>query len=290
MSSVKKFIIITGMSGSGKSSALKILEDRGFYCCDNLPAVMMPELLDVLAGNSAAVSTGVAAVVDIRGEELLAGLSDAIAAIKNRVPSVSLIFLEASDSILVRRYETTRRKHPLSDGRTTLEGIAAERAELAAIKAQSDIVKDTTDTAPSELRTEILAALGMTDAPLSVAISSFGFKYGVPRDCDLMFDVRFLPNPNYVPDLQAKSGMDPEVRAYLDDMPVKREFVRIISDMFDFILKHYIASGKKSLHAAFGCTGGRHRSVSIAEEVAAILQDKGWTIWINHRDIHREGM
>ena len=290
MANVSKCIIITGMSGAGKSTALRILEDRGFFACDNLPPVLMPRLMEVLVGNRSAVGTGVVIVIDIRGEGLFEDLSTSMEALKGLVPDVTLIFLDASDDWLVRRYETTRRKHPLGKGVTILEGIAKERRQLAAIRERSDVVKDTSSMMPNDLRSELLAELGMNDEPLTVVVSSFGFKYGAPRDCDYLFDVRFLPNPNYVSELKKMSGRDAAVQEYLDRVPAKRHFIEHVESLLEFVLMQYDNNkGKKQVHIAFGCTGGRHRSVAVAEAISAYLLRRGYKVAADHRDILKDG-
>lgn len=292
MAQVSKCIIITGMSGSGKSVALKILEDQGFFASDNLPPVLMPEFLKILSENRSAVSHGVAVVIDIRGEGLLEDLSSSIDTIRRIVPEVKLIFLDAADDWLVRRYETTRRRHPLGRGVTILESIAKERKKLAAIKERSDIIMDTSSMLPGDLRSSLLSELGMNDDPLTVIVSSFGFKYGTPKDCDYMFDARFLPNPNYVPELKRLSGCDRPVREYLSKVPAKGYFMDRLASLMDFVLMQYDNSntGKKQIHVAVGCTGGRHRSVAIAEELSHTLSGKGHKVVTNHRDIAREAL
>lgn len=285
---VNKCVIITGMSGAGRSVALKILEDRGFYAADNIPPILMPQLMEVLSGNAAAVETGVAVVVDIRGEALFEDLFAIVERLRGIVKDVRLIYLEASDDWLVRRYETTRRRHPLGKGVTILEGIAKERQRLVEIREHADIVMDTSSMLPSDLRSVLLTELGLNDDPLTVIVSSFGFKYGVPRDCDYMFDVRFLPNPNYVPELKKLSGEDLEIQNYLSRYPARRYLLDRLESLLDFVLTQYYNTGKKQVHIAVGCTGGRHRSVAIAVELSRYLSSKGLRSVTNHRDIDRE--
>lgn len=289
---VSRCIVITGMSGAGKSAVLRILEDRGFFASDNLPPIMMPEFLRVLSDNRAAVSNGVAVVTDIRGEGLLEDLFVSIDEIKKNVGDVKLLFLDAADDWLVRRYETTRRRHPLGKGVTIMESISKERRRLEAIKERSDIVMDTSSMMPGDLRSALLTELGMNDDPLTVIVSSFGFKHGTPKDCDYMFDARFLPNPNYVPELKKLSGCDRPVRDYLSKVSAKSFFMDRLISLTDFVLMQYDISntGKKQIHIAVGCTGGRHRSVAIAEELSAALSDRGHKVVTNHRDINREAL
>jgi UPF0042 nucleotide-binding protein len=288
MSGAAKCVIISGLSGAGKSTALRILEDRGFYVVDNLPPVMLPSLIDTLSSNNAAETWGVATVVDVRGEKVLNDLEKAVATIESSGVKTELVFLEAADEVLVRRYEETRRRHPLGEGVTIVEGITRERAELSALKHKASTVIDTSDFNVSDFRTSLMAQLGMNEYPFTVIVSSFGFKNGIPRDCDYMFDTRFLPNPNYVPELKPLSGRDIEVQKYLDKIPEKQVFMKHLVSFMEFILKHYENTGKKQLHVAVGCTGGRHRSVAVAEQLSKIISDTGRRTAINHRDIDME--
>lgn len=205
---IKRCIIITGMSGAGKSSALNVFEDQGFYAIDNLPPALLPQLMDVLANHPAAVNYGVAAVVDARGKELLNDLSCVVEKLREKGVDAEVLFINASDEALVRRYETTRRRHPLADGNTILQGIREERMTLSAIMEKADIVIDTSKFKLPEFKARVLESTGVSVAEPSVIVSSFGFKYGAPQDADYIFDVRFLPNPNYVDDLHMLSGKD----------------------------------------------------------------------------------
>ncbi|MDR1132871.1 MAG: RNase adapter RapZ [Synergistaceae bacterium] len=288
MSIAAKCVIISGLSGAGKSTALRILEDRGFYVVDNLPPVMLPSLLDTLSSNNAAETWGVAAVVDARGEKVIGELEKSFESIESTGVKTELVFLEAADEALVRRYEETRRRHPLGEGVTIIEGITRERAELSALKKKASIVIDTSDFNVSDFRSSLMAQLGMNEYPFTVIVSSFGFKNGIPRDCDYMFDTRFLPNPNYVYELKPLSGRDIEVQKYLDRIPEKQVFMKHLVSFMEFILKHYENTGKKQLHVAVGCTGGRHRSVAVAEQLSKIISDTGLRTAINHRDIDME--
>ena len=274
---IKRCIIITGMSGAGKSSALNVFEDQGFYAIDNLPPALLPQLMDVLANHPAAVNYGVAAVVDARGKELLNDLSCVVEKLREKGVDAEVLFINASDEALVRRYETTRRRHPLADGSTILQGIREERMTLSAIMEKADIVIDTSKFKLPEFKARVLESTGVSVAEPSVIVSSFGFKYGAPQDADYIFDVRFLPNPNYVDDLHMLSGKDEAVRRYLDGFPSLKNSV-------------YCETGKKQLHICFGCTGGRHRSVAVAEIVGAAIASAGKRVVITHRDIDKGNM
>jgi UPF0042 nucleotide-binding protein len=289
MSSAAKCVIVSGLSASGKSTALRALEDRGFYVVDNLPPVMLGALLETLSANSAASTWGVAAVLDTGGEKFVEEVEGAVDAVEKSGTKTHLIFLDAADEALVRRYETAKRRRPAGDGITVAESIARERKRFAPLKKASSAVIDTSEMAPADLRAALMSKLEMNEYPFTVIVSSFGFKNGLPEDCDYLFDVRFLPNPNYVPDLKPLSGRDVEVQNYLDKIAEKQVFMKHLVSLMEFILKHYERSGKKQLHVAIGCTGGRHRSVAVAEQLSKIISDTGLRTAINHRDIDREG-
>ena len=289
MNTAANCVIISGLSASGKSTALRVLEDRGFFVVDNLPPVMLPSLMEILGANNAALTWGVAVVLDTSGEKFGEEIEAAISAVEHAGTRTLQFFLEASDEALVRRYEITRRRHPFGESITTIEGISRERARLAVLRERAETVIDTSDMAMGELRTEVLVRLEMAEYPFIVIVSSFGFKNGLPRDCDYLFDMRFLPNPNYVPELNPLSGRDDEVQNYLSKIPEKQEFMERLISLMEFILKNYEKSGKKQLHVAIGCTGGRHRSVAIAEQLSKIISDIGFRTAINHRDIDLEG-
>jgi UPF0042 nucleotide-binding protein len=288
MSGAARCVIITGLSGAGRSSALRILEDRGFYAVDNLPPPMLPSLVEALSDNNAAMTWGIAAVVNAGGGKAAEGIAASVAAIGEGGTRTQLVFLDATDDVLVRRYETTRRRHPSGEGITTMDGIKKERAELASLKDMADTIIDTSAMNSVDLRTAILTELEMNEYPFTVIVSSFGFKNGIPRDCDYLFDMRFLPNPNYVPELKRLSGRDIEVQSYLEKIPEKQVFMKHLVSLMEFILKHYENTGKKQLHVAIGCTGGRHRSVAIAEQLSKIISDTGHRTATNHRDINLE--
>jgi UPF0042 nucleotide-binding protein len=283
---VGRCVIISGLSGAGKTSALNILEDSGFFSIDNMPPVMLPQLISVLS--SEAQFTDAAIVADVRGGGLLDGIFQSMETLKKSVPDVKLMFLEASDDWLLRRYELTRRRHPLGDGVSVLDGISLERDMLAQVRELADIVMDTSSMLPNDLRIRILSELSLDDSPMSVVVSSFGFKNGLPKDCDYMFDVRFISNPNYVPTLKHLSGRDYDVREYLNRDERKVAFSGRLKPFVKFIIENYNGAVKKQVHIAIGCTGGRHRSVALAEELAEYISAMGVNTVLRHRDIERE--
>jgi len=287
---IKRCVIVTGMSGGGKSSALNVFEDQGFYVIDNLPPTLLPQLLDVLENHQAAVSNGVAAVVDVRSEDLLNDLEYAVAKVREKVGKVDVLFVDATDDWLVKRFETTRRRHPLGANTTILGGIAREREMLKKIHDSADIVIDTSGLKTQEFKDKLLNILGVTADKLTVILSSFGFKYGIPQDSDFVLDVRFLPNPNYVEELHSLNGTDPKIKAYLEGFKELGEFSSKAKDLLQFVASVYDSTGKKQLHIAIGCTGGRHRSVAVTEMLASYLKKCGNNVIVNHRDMEKENV
>lgn len=290
LSQIKKCVIITGISGAGKSSALTVFEDQGYYAIDNLPPTLLPQLLDVLVSNESATTNGVAAVVDIREETLLDDLQRVVVQLHGTISELKIVFVDADDATIVRRFETTRRRHPLSGNATLLENVAAERELLARIKETSDIVIDTSDLTAAEFKEKLLEIVGATREDPITIISSFGFKRGIPQDADYVADVRFLPNPNYVPELHDLTGKDAAIQKYLGQYKEFDEFIEKAVALFSFVASIYKNTGKAHLHIAIGCTGGRHRSVAICEKLACELKNSGYKVAINHRDIDRENI
>ena len=285
---IKRCIIVTGMSGAGKSSALNVFEDQGYYVIDNLPPALIPPLLDVLSDNQSVKDNGLAAVVDIRGRELMSDLFDVLEHMKNKIEKIDVLFVDATDATLVKRYEMTRRTHPLSDGTTILGGIAKEREYLKDIKLKADIVIDSSELNTNDFKKKVLRFTDNADSEkLSVIVSSFGFKYGIPQDSDYMFDVRFIPNPNYVENLRHFSGKDKPIQDYLNEFECMRTFISKAVDFLSYVDSMYKNTGKKQLHIAVGCTGGRHRSVAVAETIAAMLKNPSISMVIEHRDIDK---
>jgi RNase adapter protein RapZ len=282
----RELVILTGMSGSGKLSALKAFEDLGYYSVDNLPLELIPRFAD-LVQQSAEIERA-ALVVDVREGMRL----DRFPAILKRVRKVlatRVVFLEASEDALVRRFSETRRPHPMGRSQTVVEGIRAERKRLEPIRNVADIVLDTTKFNVHELRAHITAQFerGSTEKNLTISSTSFGFKNGVPAEADLVFDVRFLPNPHFVPEFRKLTGRHPKVAKYIRQFPQTQEFLDKVTDMLKFLLPHYIEEGKSYLTVAFGCTGGQHRSVFIAEEMKKRLEAEGHRVKTAHRDMPR---
>lgn len=282
---IRRCIIITGMSGAGKSSALNVFEDQGLYTVDNLPPELLPQLLDLLSGHHAAAEHGVAAVVDVRSRELLCDFGAVAASLREKCDEVKILFTDATDEALVRRYETTRRRHPLADSVTILQGIQEERNFLKDVVKNADILIDTTDLKLPIFKSRLLAASGISVEEPAVIVTSFGFKYGAPHDADYVLDVRFLPNPNYVDELHLLSGKDEPVRQYLRGFKELEEFLLRAKPLYDYLASVYGGTGKKQMHICVGCTGGRHRSVAVAEMLGSYLSSKGRKVRIQHRDI-----
>ncbi|HKS94872.1 MAG TPA: RNase adapter RapZ [Terriglobia bacterium] len=285
---LRQFVLITGLSGSGKGSVLKTFEDLGFYCVDNLPVDLIPKFAE-RCGEPGSRIERAAVVVDIRGGEALSQLPAMYATLSRNHFKPALVFLEASDNALIRRFEETRRPHPLGRDLPVREGIRLERLLLKPMRQLADAVIDTTRMNVHELRNFIEARFGGVTGRKTILLSvvSFGFRFGVPQDADLVFDVRFLPNPNYVPKLKPKTGRDPAVRRFMDRYPQTQEFVKRLMDLLLYLLPHYIREGKSYLTIAIGCTGGRHRSVALAEEISRALADEGYRTKLAHRDIGR---
>jgi UPF0042 nucleotide-binding protein len=280
-------LVITGLSGAGKTLALHALEDVGYFCVDNLPPRLLPTLAELCVRSRQPI-TKVALVADVRGGEFFHDLKDAIAQLREHSHEVRVFFLEASDEVLVRRYKETRRRHPLdSEGQDLLQAIQKEREQLADIRAIADEVLDTSGLTPQQLRDEILRRLQAgAKATMQVKVVSFGFKYGLPVDADLVLDVRFLPNPNYDPSLRPLSGLDERVKQFVLQQPETQEFLRRLQSLLEFALPHYRREGKTYLTIAVGCTGGRHRSVVLAEAIAHFIRQQGYPCTIQHRDVH----
>ena len=281
-----ELVILTGLSGSGKLSALKAFEDLGYYSVDNLPLDLVPSFADLV--RSSKEIQRAALVVDVREGMRLDEFPAILKKIKRALPT-KVVFLEASDDALVRRFSETRRPHPLGRSETVVKSIRAERKRLDPIRNVADIVLDTTKFNVHELRAHINAQFEReeSDRNLTISSNSFGFKNGVPTEADLVFDVRFLPNPHFIPEFRKLTGKHPKVAKYVRQFPQTQEFLDKAFDMLKFLLPHYITEGKSYLTVAFGCTGGQHRSVFIAEEMKKRLTAEGYRVKTTHRDMPR---
>lgn len=287
-----RFVIVTGMSGAGKSTALKMLEDVGFFCIDNLPIPLIPKLSELLSVPNTEINQ-VALGLDIRSGQNFDELKTGLADLDQSDLKYEILFLDASENILVKRYKETRRQHPLSaDGRID-QGIREERIKLSYLKDKADYIIDTSQLLTRELKAELdkIFVENRKFKSLYITIVSFGFKYGIPSDADLVFDVRFLPNPYYIDDLRPKSGNDREVREFVMNNEKAQEFMKKIGDMMRFLIPNYILEGKHQLVVAVGCTGGKHRSVTLANELFESLQGAGeYGVKIEHRDIAKDAV
>jgi RNase adapter protein RapZ len=282
-------VILTGVSGSGKSTALRALEDAGFYCVDNLPILFLEKLLE-LSGHTAGEVSRIALVVDARDGRFLAEAPRIIQEVRAKGTDVQVLFLDASDESLVRRYSETRRRHPLAgESGTVPDGIAAERRALGELKSIADEVIDSTTLNVHELKRLVTRRFAAGDgARLGVTLVSFGFRFGIPSHADLVLDVRFLPNPFFVPDLKPFPGTDPRVAQYVLGQPDAKAFLERLLDLCGFLLPRYRAEGKSYLTVAIGCTGGKHRSVAIAAALAERLEGGGQPVRLWHRDVEKE--
>jgi RNase adapter protein RapZ len=278
-----ELVIITGMSGSGKASVLKAFEDLGYYCVDNLPVQLIPQFAELAVQSSEIRLT--ALVVDVREGSKLENLPGILKFVRRMIPT-KVVFLEASDEVLLRRFSETRRPHPLGMDSSVKTALKEERRHLSRIRRLADLVIDTSKFNVHELRAHIKERFHKQSAEKSILIScvSFGFRQGVPEDSDLVFDVRFLPNPHFVPEFRPLTGRDHRVAKYIRSFPQTREFISRISDLLVYLIPHYIHEGKSYLTIAFGCTGGQHRSVMIAEEVGKRLRRSDYRVKVVHRD------
>ncbi|MCC7341571.1 MAG: RNase adapter RapZ [Bryobacterales bacterium] len=281
-----QLVIITGLSGSGKGTVLRSLEDAGYYAVDNLPVELLLIFSQLIKENPGIENAAI--VVDIREEAGLAKLPDLYLQIREQLRT-ALVFLDASTETLLRRYSETRRPHPLSGFSKLEDSIDAERVHLAPIRELADTVIDTSKFNVHELRDYVRARFGdnAEQTPLRIAVTSFGFRHGVPETSDLVFDVRFLPNPNYIPEYRHLTGLDPQVADYIRGFPQTAEFLSRIEDLLVYLIPHYIREGKSYLTVSFGCTGGHHRSVMMAEEIAQRLREKGYSAKASHRDTNK---
>ena len=284
-----EFVIISGLSGAGKSRAASIMEDMGFFCVDNLPAPLIPKFAELGMGGNGEYDR-VALVTDIRGGTNFDGLFQALDSLKAMKCEYRIVFMDASDEVIIRRYKETRRSHPLAEECDSLEkAIALEREMLAPLKEKADWVIDTSSLSTRALRGELLCMFSKNTAERSmeVRVMSFGFKHGIPTEADLVFDVRFLPNPYYVAELRPLTGLDPGVRDYALSAPQSQEFLRKLKEFVLYLLPRYVEEGKTSLTVAVGCTGGHHRSVAVAHALAQAVREMDYPVNESHRDMGR---
>ena len=281
-----KLVIVTGMSGAGKGTAVKIMEDMGYYCVDNLPIPLVEQFVDFTLQSEDELEK-VAVSIDIRNSNALSELEEVLERIRQKGIRFEILFLEAEDSVLVKRYKETRRSHPLAGGGRIDKGIGLERKKLAFLKEQADYIIDTSRLLQRELKAE-LERIFVRDEDyrnLYITVLSFGFKYGIPTDSDLVFDVRFLPNPYYIDELKPLTGNDAPIKEFVMKWPQSGIFLDKLTDMIEFLIPNYIIEGKNRLVIAIGCTGGKHRSVTLANELYARLSGNDYGLKIEHRDI-----
>lgn len=286
---LEELVVISGMSGSGKHTVFKALEDLGFFCVDNIPTPLIPRLLHISAASGGRIRK-MAVVVDVRLGQSIPGFQKLIDYLKHAPFKSTVVFVDASDEVLARRYSETRRVHPLAHDKTLLEGVRSEREQLSGVRAMADLIIDTSSFSVHDLRRFIYDRFrcGEEADRLRVSVVSFGFKHGLPANADLVFDVRFLPNPHFSPDLKPLTGSDPPVVDFMKSHTDTEEAIGKLEDMLLYLLPKYLQEGKKYLTIAVGCTGGRHRSVMVANEVAARLAARGHAAQVVHRDVHRD--
>lgn len=280
-----KFIIVTGLSGSGKSEAMRSLEDMGFYCVDNLPPALIPKFAELCYQSNSTIDK-VALGIDVRGRKFFKALHESLNVLRKDKYPFEILYLDCSDDILLKRYKMTRRNHPLAINRQIPEGIKIERTILEPLKEIADCIIDTSNMKPKDLKEEIskIYANGEVNNNLTISVVSFGFKHGIPSDSDLVFDVRFLPNPYYVEELRNKTGDDQEVRDYVMDSEISHQFYDKLLDMINFLVPQYIKEGKHHLVISIGCTGGRHRSITICNLISDELMKQDYRVVKKHRD------
>lgn len=281
-----RFVIITGLSGAGKTEAIRSFEDMGYFCVDNLPPALLPKFVELCAQPGSKILK-IALVIDIRGGEFFDTVAEALDRLGDMGFGYDVLFLEASDEVLIRRFKETRRRHPLAPTGSILEGITAERSRLETLRSRATKLIDTSHLSPHQLKQKITEAFA-TDQDLtglSIRVLSFGYRFGLPLDADLVFDVRFLPNPHWVEELRPHTGLEPDVRDYVHKSPPTKEFLRRLTSFIAFMLPGFVKEGRTQLVIAVGCTGGRHRSVVLAEAVGEFLRDRGYRVQVEHRDV-----
>ncbi len=282
-------MVLSGLSGAGKTAATKLFEDLGYACVDNLPGELLPGLADLIAGDPTRFAR-VAIVLDVRAGDAPVAFAAMRGALEGRGIRPQIFFLEAREDALIRRYSETRHRHPLGGDQGIAASIAEERRLLDPVRAEADVILDTSDLSLRELKERIFGQLWQVVEPdqLSIQMISFGYKFGVPLECDLIFDVRFLQNPYYVPELRRLSGLTESVRTYVMDQPLTRRFLGSVEDLLDLTIPAYVAEGKTRLTIGIGCTGGFHRSIALTEEIAAWLEQRGFgPVSVFHRELER---
>jgi len=281
----ESLVIVTGLSGSGKSYVNKCLEDMGYFCVDNLPLELLEPLIDRVSGKNR-----VGIILDVRNPDFATQFPEILARLRRRVPGARLLFLDASEESLIRRFSETRRPHPLAGRATLLEALRRERELLEEVRAVADVVVDTSAMTVHELRSFIQKTFvgDPESGGMVISATSFGYKFGTPHDVDLLFDVRFLANPHFVPELKGKTGADPAVAAYIEKDPETTTFLQHLAQFLDYLLPRFESERKSYLSIGIGCTGGKHRSVYIAERLAERLKERGYPVRVSHRDATRE--
>ena len=285
-----RFIIVTGLSGAGKSEATNALEDMGYFCVDNLPPKLIKKFAEVCKQSQGSIDK-VALVMDIRGGIFFDDLFESLSELSREQFKYEILFLDTSDEVLVKRFKEKRRSHPLAPGGRVITGIELERQKLREVKDKADVIIDTSKYAIKDLREEMARKFGDKEMPekqMAITILSFGFKYGIPVDSDLVFDVRFIPNPFYIPELKPFSGNDEPVKNYVMDQIETQTFLEKANDMFEFLIPNYQKEGKRQLIISIGCTGGRHRSVAIANSIYETLRANNHDVYVEHRDIKED--
>lgn len=280
-----RLIIVTGMSGGGKTQASRYLEDLGYFCVDNLPPVFIPKFVELCAHAGGHVSK-VVLVVDTRSREFFDTFVQVLEDMDKSDTNYEMLFMDASDAAIIRRYKETRRRHPMAPASRITEGIAKERERLAPVRAKATYIIDTSELKKVQLRDKIHRLFGTSEGEqMNINVLSFGFKFGMPLDADMVLDVRFLPNPFYIESMRHKSGAVPEVADYIAKFPVTQEFLKKLDDLLDFLVPQYVKEGKSQFVIAVGCTGGMHRSVFVAKHIFDRLGSRGYPVKLEHRDL-----
>lgn len=285
------FVIITGLSGAGKTLAIRSLEDLGFFCVDNLPPAFLPKFAEMCTTSEGWIERA-AIVIDIRGGRFFNDLFQALEDLRKQDIPYEILFLESSTEVLVKRYKESRRRHPLSGQGRLLEDILLEKERLEEVRGIADKLIDTSEMTLNELKSQLFDLYGPQNdkVRLHITVLSFGYKYGIPLDADLVIDVRFLPNPFYITHLREQTGEDQEVKDYVMEAPATGEFLKKYHDLLSYLLPHYVKEGKMHLVIAIGCTGGQHRSVALASALASMLSAEEYKASVRHRDIHKKGV